>query len=124
MLLLPARVPWRDVGVLAFPARLPVAALGPEVVVAVLARAAAVLVSVAPRVLGYGLLEIRAVPVGHARTPLERVEALACRRVGAGVEPILVEPGAEQFDLGSRRRLLRSEERRVGKSVDLGGRRI
>src|SRR5207245_3114488 len=96
-----------DIRVLAFATRRPIGALGPEVVFAVLTRTATVLVLIAPRILGYGLLEIGAVPVVDVRIPLERVEALARVGIRADVETILVERRAEQLDLRARGRLLR-----------------
>src|SRR5256712_8680878 len=81
-------------------------ALRPEIVLAVVARTAAVLVLIAPRILGDRLLEVRAVPVGGVRIPLERVEALARVGVRAAIEPVLVERRTKQLDRRRRRRLL------------------
>src|SRR5439155_24138563 len=82
--------------------------LGPQIVLAELTGTASVLVRAAPRVARYRFLQIRPIPVGRAsRILLERVEALGAGRIGADVEPVLIEPGADQLDLRFRRRLLR-----------------
>src|SRR4029453_9349172 len=85
----------------------PGAALGPEVVLAVLPGTTAILVGVAPRIFGNGLLEVGAVPVGNVRVPLERVDTLARVRVAADIEPVLVECRAKELDLRPRGGLLR-----------------
>src|SRR5207249_337898 len=92
--------------VLTFAARCAVAALRPQVVFAVLPGAAAIPVRIAPRVLGHIFLEVGPVPVGHVGVALERVQPLGAIRILPDVQPIAVEAGAEQLDLGSRRCLL------------------
>src|SRR5215471_8230680 len=94
------QVPGRDVGGLALAARLAVRAVAPEIVLPVIARAALVLVRVAP---GIGrdrvLLEVRTVPVGDVRVPNERVETDRPRRVAPDVQAVLIQSGSEQLDL-------------------------
>src|SRR5438874_8002265 len=71
------------------------------------ARAALVLVGLAPGVEGHEvLLEIGAAPVGGAWIPHERLETGGGGGIGADVEAVLVEGRAEELDLGARRRLL------------------
>src|SRR5262249_2249762 len=90
-----------------FATRCPIGPLGPEVVLAVLARTTTVLVLIAPRILGDSLFEVRTVPIVYIRIPLKRVEPLAGVRIAPHIEPILVERRPQQLDLRPRRRLLR-----------------
>src|SRR5687767_8658065 len=104
--LAPLHIPRDDVRILSFAARRLVGALRPDVVITMLAGAAPVLVCLAPRIARHRLLQIRAVPVGDVGIPLQRLQSLRGVRIGAHVEPVLIEGGTEELDLGLGRRLL------------------
>src|SRR6266540_2599612 len=99
--------PRGDIGAFALAARLAVGALAPQVVFPVLSGAAPILIGPSPGIQGNRvLLEVRAVPIGEVRIPDQGFQANGGRRVGTHVQPILVQPCAQQLDLSPGRRLL------------------
>src|SRR4030095_14062162 len=101
------RLPRSHVAVLAVTARGRVGAQRPDVVVAVIPRAALVRVRAAPRIeRHHRFLEIRPVPVGHVRILDERLQPDRRGWIAADNGPVLVQRGADQLDLRPRRGLL------------------
>src|SRR5262249_58706885 len=100
-------VPRHDVGVLAVAPWGVVGPLAPDVEVAVIAGAAFVEVRIAPGIAGDAvLLEVGAVPVWDVRIRDQGVQTQGRGRVGADVQTVLVQGGAEELDLSPRRGLL------------------